>query len=405
MKSDPSADSSGGGEIFIVAGEPSGDLIGSLLISRLLKLNPALKITGIGGDQMAAAGATIRTNIVRDLAIIGLTEVITKFPQIRRLFNDTVGYLREHRPDVLVLIDYPGFNLRLAEQAHRLGIKVVYYVIPQVWAWHQSRAHKIRKFVDEALVLFPFEEKFLRKFDAKATYVGHPLMDIMNITMGREEVFERFQLDPAKKLIGLLPGSRSREVDALLPVMLKAAERIQAAMPDVQFALPRASTVSAEEIERHLGGSSVQVKVIDSFRYNVRSAMDFAIVASGTATLETGLLLRPMVIVYKIAPFTAFLARLVLKIPHAGLINIVAEKEVVPELLQGKCTPENVARESLRILNDPAEIERIKSDLRRVKEALAGAGASQRAAECVLEVYEEARRRRWRAPAAAGTPA
>ena len=373
-------------DIFIVAGEPSGDLIGSLLIRRLLKLDPELRITGIGGDQMSEAGADIRFNIVRDLAIIGFVEVIAKFPKVRRLFNNTIHALKNERPKVLVLIDYPGFNLRLAREAHLLGIKVIYYVIPQVWAWHRSRIHKIREYVDRALVVLPFEERLLRQAGATADYVGHPLLDVMILTMDREEVFRRFDFDPKKKLIGLLPGSRKREVDTLLPILLEAAEKIRAEDPNVQFVLPRASTLRTEQIDRHLAAAQIDVKVVDSYRYNVRNAMDFAIVASGTATLETGLLQCPMVIVYKMSYLTWMLAKYLVDIPYAGLINIVAGDMVVPELLQDQCTAQNIAERCLEILSDPEEIEKIKYQLANVKEKLGGPGASQRAAERILEL-------------------
>jgi lipid-A-disaccharide synthase len=279
-------------EIFIIAGELSGDIIASMLIKQLLRQDPALKITGLGGERMAQAGATVLTNLVRDLAIIGFTEVVTKYPKIRRVFYDTVDYLREHRPEVLVLIDYPGFNLRMAEQAHNLGIKVVYYVCPQIWAWHQSRVHKIRKFVDKALVILPFEETFMRERGVNAKFVGTPWLDMMILTMNREEVFEHFGLDTSKRLIGLLPGSRRREVESLLPVMLEAAEKIQAECPDVQFVIPRATTVKPELVDHLLTMAQVPVKVVDAYRYNVRAAMDLTIVASGTATLETGLVVN-----------------------------------------------------------------------------------------------------------------
>ena len=239
-------------EIFIVAGEPSGDMIGSLLVKQLLQQRPNTKITAIGGDELERAGAEVRFNIVRDLAIIGFAEVIAKFPQIRRLFRNTVDYLREHRPEMVVLIDYPGFNLRLAREAHRLGIKIVYYVIPQIWAWHKSRINKIKEYVDQSLVILPFEEKLLQEAGADVRYVGHPLLDIMILTMGRDEVFERFEFDPSKKLIGILPGSRRREVDSLLPIMLEAAEKIQAEDPNVQFVLPLASTVKRERVDGRL---------------------------------------------------------------------------------------------------------------------------------------------------------
>ena len=371
-------------EIFIVAGEPSGDMIGSLLVKQLLQQRPNTKITAIGGDELARAGAEVRFNIVRDLAIIGFAEVIAKFPQIRKLFRNTVDYLREHRPEMVVLIDYPGFNLRLAREAHRLGIKIVYYVIPQIWAWHKSRINKIKEYVDQSLVILPFEEKLLQEAGANVRYVGHPLLDIMILTMGRDEVFERFEFDPSKKLIGILPGSRRREVDSLLPIMLEAAEKIQAEDPNVQFVLPLASTVKRERVDGHLASAHVDVKVVNSYRYNVRSVMDMALVASGTATLETGLLQCPMVILYRVAYPTWLMAKMLVKVPYAGLINIVAGDMVVPELIQDMCTAQNAADRCLRILSDPAEVKRIKYQLAGVKEKLGGPGASRRAAESIL---------------------
>jgi len=285
---------------------------------------------------------------------------------------------------MVVLIDYPGFNLRLAREAHRLGIKIVYYVIPQIWAWHKSRINKIKEYVDQSLVILPFEEKLLQEAGADVRYVGHPLLDIMILTMGRDEVFERFEFDPSKKLIGILPGSRRREVDSLLPIMLEAAEKIQAEEPNVQFVLPLASTVKRERVDGHLASAHVDVKVVNSYRYNVRSVMDLAIVASGTATLETGLLQCPMVILYRVAYPTWLMAKMLVKVPYAGLINIVAGDMVVPELIQDMCTPQNAADRCLRILSDPAEVERIKYQLAGVKEKLGGPGASRRAAESIL---------------------
>ncbi len=380
-------------DIFVAAGEPSGDLWGALLVRQLRKLRPDLKITGIGGDQMAEAGAEIRANTVRDLAVIGLTEVISKFGKIRRLFKETVDYLRKERPKVVVLIDYPGFNLRLAKEAHQLGLKVVYYVVPQIWAWHKSRVHQLRKYVDRAIVILPFEEKMLRDAGVSVEYVGHPILDIMILTMGRDEVFAKFQFDPKKKLIGLLPGSRKREIESLLPVMVKAAEMIHRHDPNVQFVLPRASSVRRELIDRYLAGSAVPVQVVDSFRYNVRSTMDFALVASGTATLETGLLLCPMIILYKVSWITWLVGRWLVNIPYIGLINIIAGDMVVPELLQDHCTSRSVARRAIGILDRPDEILRVKLQLGKVKEKMGGPGASKGAARNVLEIYDQALRK------------
>lgn len=379
---------SSGREIFIIAGELSGDLIASMLIKELLRQDASLRITGLGGERMEEAGATIRTNLVRDLAIIGFAEVVAKYPRIRKIFYDTVDYLREHRPAVLVLVDYPGFNLRIAEQAHQLGIKVVYYVCPQVWAWHKSRIKKIREFVDKAYVILPFEESFLRQGGVDAEFVGTPWLDLMKLTMDRAQVIEHFGLDPGKKLIGLLPGSRKKEISSLLPVMLEAAEKIQAADPDVQFVIPRAPTVKIELFEHFLTMAQVKVHIVDAYRYNVRAALDLAIVASGTATLETGLLGTPMVIIYKVAYLSWLIGKAIVKIPYIGLVNIVAGDMVVPELLQDQCTPQNIADRCLQILNDPKENERVRYQLSKVKDKMGEPGTSRRVAERVLRLLE-----------------
>jgi lipid-A-disaccharide synthase len=375
---------------FIIAGEFSGDLIAAMLIRRLRKLDPDIEVAGLGGERMAEAGAKLLFNLVNDLAIIGFAEVVAKYPKIRRVFLNTVAYLKEHRPDVVVFIDYPGFNLRMAEQAKKLGLKTVYYVCPQVWAWHRSRVVKIRKFIDKALVILPFEESFLRGEGIDAQFVGTPWLDAMVLTMDRQKVIEHFELDPAKKLIGLLPGSRKREVETLLPIMLEAAEKILAAEPNVQFVIPRAPTVKKEIIEHFLTMARAPVKVIDAFRYNARAAMDLAIVASGTATLETGLLGTPEVIVYKVAWLSWMIGKNLVKIPYIGLINIVAGDMIAPELIQEQCTPQNVADRCLLILQDPRERERVVYQLAKVKEKMGGKGASERVAKIVMSMLDGA---------------
>ncbi len=374
--------------IFILAGEPSGDMIGALLVRELKKLRPDASISGIGGDRMIEAGADIQFNIVRDLAIIGFIEPLRKYPQIRKLFQDTYQSFRDNRPDVLVLIDYPGFNLRVAKEAHAQGIKVVYYVIPQIWAWHKSRVKIIRECVERVLPILPFEKPFLEAEGVPAEYVGHPLMDIMKLTMSREEVFERFGFEPEGRLIGLLPGSRNREVNSLLPVMLKAAEQISAALPGAQFFLPKAPTLDDELIQRHLEGSPVEIKVLDSFRYNIRAAADFALVASGTATLETGILGCPMAILYKVSALTYFLGKRLSKVPFVGLINLVAEEKIAPEFLQHECTAENASEFAIRMLSNEGELSQTRTRLAQVREKLGGPGASHRVAEVIYEVAD-----------------
>ena len=380
----------GAKDIFIVAGENSGDLHGSNLVREILKLDPELSVTGIGGGQLQQAGVKLIANIVDRLAIIGLTGVLRNAERIIRLYRKALRYLEERRPALVILIDYPGFNFRVMRAAKKRGIPVVYYIMPQVWAWHQSRIYTLRDLTDRMLVVFPFEEKLCQSCGMKQVrYVGHPLLDVMNLTMTREEVFEKFQFYPHKKLIGLLPGSRKPEIDRLLPSMLGAAERIKRAIPDVQFALPRASTIKPELIQYYLSASDVEVKVVDAFRYNVRSAMDFALVKSGTSTLETAILNCPMVIIYKVSFLGWLIGKSLVKLPFIGLVNIIAGEMIVPELLQNEATPMNIAEKTIALLRDERQMDNVRYALAKVKEKLGGAGASRRAAEQVMEVLKE----------------
>ena len=380
----------GAKDILIIAGENSGDLHGSNLVRELLKVDPGLKITGIGGQQLRQAGVNLIANIVDRLAIIGLTGVVKNAERIYRLYFKVIRYLDENRPAAVILIDYPGFNFKVMRAARKRGIPVVYYIMPQVWAWHRSRIYTLRDMTERMLVVFPFEKKLCESVGMKQVrYVGHPLLDVMNLTMTREEVFERFGFHRDKKLIGLLPGSRKPEIDRLLPGMVTAAERIKKAMPDVQFALPRASTIKPELIQYYLSTTDVEIKVVDAFRYNVRNAMDFALVKSGTATLETAILSCPMVIIYKVSFLAWLIGKSVVKLPYIGLVNIIAGEMIVPELLQNEATPLNIADKSLELLKDEKRLQNVRYALLRVKEKLGGPGASRRAANQVLEVINK----------------
>jgi lipid-A-disaccharide synthase len=380
----------GAKEILIVAGENSGDLHGSNLARELMRQDPDLIISGCGGGQMKQAGVNLLANIVDRLAIIGLTGVVMNAERIFRLYKKVVRFLDEHKPAVVVLIDYPGFNFKIMKAARKRGIPVVYYIMPQVWAWHKSRIYTLKEMTARLLVVFPFEKTYCDSYDVKQVrYVGHPLLDVMNLTMTKEEVFSRFDFDPNKKLIGLLPGSRKPEIDRLLPSMVGAAERIKKAMPDVQFALPRASSIKEELIEYYLSTSDVEIKVVDAFRYNVRSMMDFALVKSGTSTLETAILGCPMVIVYKVSFLAWLIGKTIVDLPYIGLVNIVAGEMVVPELLQNEATPMNIADKTIELLGDEKRLDSLKYALLKVKEKLGGPGASKRAAEQVLEVVND----------------
>lgn len=380
----------GAKDLFIIAGENSGDLHGSNLVRELLKLDPSLRISGIGGSQMRQAGVNLLANIVDRLAIIGFTGVIKNAERLFRLYRKVIHFLDDVRPAAVILIDYPGFNFKVMRAAKKRSIPVVYYIMPQVWAWHRSRIYTLKELTERLLVVFPFEKKLCESVNIKQVrYVGHPLLDVMNLTMTKEEVFAKFNFDPKKKLIGLLPGSRKPEIDRLLPAMLGAAERIQKALPDVQFALPRASTIKPELIQYYLSTANVEVSMVDAFRYNVRSAMDFALVKSGTSTLETAILGCPMVVVYKVSFIAWIIGKSVVKLPYIGLVNIIAGEMLVPELLQNEATPMNIAEKTIEMLQDEKRLEGVRYALKKVTEKLGGPGASRCAAENVLEVINK----------------
>ncbi|MCD6384535.1 lipid-A-disaccharide synthase [Candidatus Sumerlaeota bacterium] len=372
-------------KFFIIAGENSGDLHGSNLVRAIQERCPDAEFYGLGGEQLKQAGVNLLFNIVDTLAIVGFAEVFTKYFAIKKVFNATKEFLAKERPDAIILIDYPGFNLRMAREAKNLGITVFYYICPQVWAWRRGRIKTIAANVDKMLVVFPFEVPLLKDAGVDVTCVGHPLLDVINLTMTKEEVFEYFGFDPNKKLIGLLPGSRTSEINRHLPVMLEAAELIAQRMPDVQFVIPRASTIKRELIDFHLKNFSGHIFVVDQYRYNVRSTMDFAIVASGTATLETAFLGCPMIIVYKVSFLSYLIAKSQVSIPYIGLVNIIAGNMLVPELIQNEATAHNIAEKTLQMLNDPETLSAIRYGMQKIKEKMGGPGASARAAKIILD--------------------
>lgn len=382
-----------GPRLFIIAGEPSGDIHGANMVKALLQKCPEARIVGLGGPNMKAAGVKILSNIVEDLAIIGIAGVIKNFPRIRRLFLRTVNFLATQRPDALILVDYPGFNLRMAAEAKKLGIPVIYYISPQVWAWRRGRIHTIAEVVDKMIVIFPFEEGLFRQAGLDVTYVGHPLLDLLQIDMNKEQVWNHFGLDPGKRLIGLVPGSRKSEIEGMLPVMLGAAERLIQKVPDVQFALPRATTISPEYLDKFISKCDVNVVVADRYRYNLRSTFDFSWVTSGTATLETAMLVSPMIIVYRVNFLTWLIGKRFMTLACIGLPNIIAGDIIVPELLQDEFTAQNLADTTHRFLTHPEELQQMREALQLVKEKLGGPGASALAAEAVLETLDRKPRR------------
>jgi len=373
-----------GKRIMLVVGEASGDLHGARLVQSLYQRDPDLEIFGVAGERLREAGLGVVID-VSQLTGMGLIELVGNLRTLCRAYRLLRGVLREKRPDLLILIDFPEFNLRLARLAKDLGIPVLYYISPQVWAWRPGRIHKIARLVDRMAVVFPFEVQLYERAGVRADFVGHPLLDVVRPTRPREATLGRHGLEPAKRTIALLPGSRRREVAYHLPLMLQAAERMHQQM-GAQFIVVRASTVERRQIEEALARTSLPVSIADGDVYNVLHASDLAWVASGTATLETALLQRPMVIVYRLAWLTYFLARLLVRVNHIGMVNIIAGERVVPELIQRDVTGERIFMESERILQDAALRTWTAQRLAEVREKLGSPGAADRVAEIALSM-------------------
>ena len=371
-----------GKRVLLVAGEASGDLHGSHLVRALRERDSALEIFAVGGEALKREGARIIFDVAR-IAGMGLTELAGNLTSLWRAYSQVKKNLREQRPSLLILIDFPDFNLRVARVAKRLGVPVLYYISPQVWAWRKRRIAEIARLADRVAVVFPFEAPLYEQAGVKVEFVGHPLLDVARASRPREETLARLGLDPSKQTIALLPGSRRREVAYHLPVMIEAAEMLSKEMA-LQFILVRASTVERDSLERSLSGASVGVSLSDGDAYNVLHACDLAWTASGTATLETALMLRPMVIVYRLSRMTYALARRLVRVDFIGMANIIAGEKVVPELIQNEVTAEKIAAESRAILGDRELRERMISKLSEVRAKLGSPGAAGRTADIAL---------------------
>lgn len=369
-------------KILIVAGELSGDQHAAGLVGKLKILCPDYRFFGLGGRNMKAAGVDISFDLA-SLAVVGFVEVLKHYPLFKKIFDDILQKTKEEKPDAAILVDYPGFNLRLAKELKKMGIPVIYFISPQVWAWGRERLAFIRKTIGLMLVLFKFEEKLYQDGAFNVKFVGHPLLDTVRPTMSRVEVLDSAGLNKQALTIALLPGSREKEVLNHLPVMLEAARSIHRATPGVQFLICRSSTVARQTLKSIIEKISIDFpyKMLDNETYNGVFASDLAIVASGTATLETAILNKPMVIIYKVTLATWILAKLFVKIPDIGLVNVVAGKRIVPELVQFDATPQKIARTALNILNNPSKREKICLELSNLKNTLGSSGAYERAAE------------------------
>ncbi|HTP06469.1 MAG TPA: lipid-A-disaccharide synthase [Nitrospirota bacterium] len=374
-------------KILIISGEASGDLHGANLVNELRRKAPSLTYFGVGSKRMRDAGVQMLAD-ASEISVVGATEVLTHVGAIYRVFSRLKKFLKEDRPDLLVLIDFPDFNIMLGKVAKKLGIPVLYYISPQVWAWRKGRVHKIAEIVNAIVVVFPFEVEIYKAAGVDVRFVGHPLTDVVTSGYSKIDARKYLGLDPARRTIALLPGSRRKEIMHLLPDMLEAARKLEAMFEDLQFVLPVAPTLERDFIQHHVDRSGVVVAIIDGRVYDVLRASDAAIVTSGTATLETGLMGVPMVIVYRMSGLSYFIGSLIIHVDHVGLVNIVAGKRLVPELIQEDATPQKIADAVSKMLRDPEYYRAITDGLDTLRAQLGDAGASARAADVVLELLK-----------------
>ncbi|MFQ5882151.1 MAG: lipid-A-disaccharide synthase [Candidatus Methylomirabilales bacterium] len=377
-----------GKKIFIVAGEASGDLHGADLSRGLLTLDPDVTLLGMGGERMRQAGVQLLVH-AGDLAAVGFTEVFSRLAALGRAFRQLRKALAAEHPGLLILIDFPDFNFWLARACRRMGIPIVYYISPQVWAWRGGRIRTLKRLVEKVLVIFPFEEALYREAGVPVTFVGHPLLDRLRNVPSRAEARHRLECGASDVIVGLLPGSREGEVRHHLPVLKQAATQITQAEPQVRFLLAMADSLSSTVAKALFEGVPSWIRPLYGQTYQVMRAADLLITASGTATVEAGLLGTPMIIIYQVSPLTWWAGRLLVDVPCIGMVNLVAGRRVVPELVQQDFTPERVAQTALGLLRDPEALGKIRQELQRVREKLGEEGASLRAAREVLKTLRE----------------
>ena len=375
-------------KILLVAGEVSGDLHGSHLVEAIQRIEPEVQFFGVGGEGLKRRGMKLLYP-AHSLSVVGLTEVFIKLRSILEALRRLKKSLDQERPDLVILIDFPDFNLRLAKIAHQRGIPILYYISPQVWAWRPKRIKVIARLVKKMIVLFPFEVPLYEAAGVDVEWVGHPLLDIVRPTLPKEVAFQQFGLDPKRRTIGLLPGSRMHEVERLLPSLLASAHLLQKEIPNLQFVIPLAPGIPKTILSSWMRNISVPVKVVEGFAYDVMNLSELLITASGTATLEGAILGKPMIIIYRVSLPSYWIGRALIRVDHIGLVNLVAGKEIAPELIQKDVHPQRIADEALRILRDPILIRKMTESMGEVCQKLGEPGAAQRAARIVTSLLRE----------------
>ena len=369
-------------KVMMIAGEASGDLAGSGLVRELKRLSPGAEIFGVGGDKMKQEGVNLIYH-VRELGVMGFMEVIKHLPFIKVMEHTLEQIVKFKKPDILVLIDYPGFNLRFARRVRKYGMKIVYYISPQVWAWHKSRVRKMRGLIDKMLVVFPFEVEFYRKEGIDVEFVGHPLIEVLDTHLNRKAFCKRFDVDPSKRILGLVPGSRRQEIEKIFPVMVQAAKRI-AAEREMEIVVAIAPTLEEQYFRTMYGVEGLHL--VKGATYEVMRYADFAMVTSGTATLETACFGTPLVVLYKTSWMTYVIGRLLIRVRNIALVNIVAGRTIVPEFIQHRASVGPIVRSVLSLLGSSERMTMMKKDLASLKDKLGAAGASKRAAQEILKL-------------------
>ncbi|MGM9561236.1 MAG: lipid-A-disaccharide synthase [Phascolarctobacterium sp.] len=374
-------------KILISAGEASGDIHAAAITAAIKRIDDATEVFGMGGDELRAAGGEVLFDI-KDHGVMGFVEVIKKLPDLFKLRSDFAKVMDERKPDCLVVVDYPGFNMKLAKLAHDKGIPVVSYIAPSAWAWNKGRAKNVAKIVDKVACIFPFEYDVYKEAGAPVEFVGHPLLDIVHPSMERAEAEAWAGKKPDRPLVLLMPGSRLMEIEKMLPNLLEGAKLLQKQMPEVQFAMPRAGTIPLELLQGKIAASGLDIKITEGHNYDLFSIADLALATSGTVTLEAALCGLPSVIVYRTSALNAFIARRVINIPNIGLPNIVAGRQILPELLQEDFTPAKVAATAAELLA-PERRPQLEANLAYMKARLGEPGAVNRVAQLILKIAEE----------------
>ena len=377
-------------KILLVAGEVSGDLHGTHLVEAIQSIDPEIQFFGVGGEGLEKVGMKLLYHS-QSLSVVGITEVFVKLRSILKALRALKKSLEREKPDLVILIDFPDFNLRLAKLVHRRGIPILYYISPQIWAWRPKRIKLISRVIRKMVVLFPFEVPLYEAAGVDVEWVGHPLLDIVKPTLPKEKAFQQFGLDPKGRTVGLLPGSRVQEVERLLPSLLASARLLLKEIPDLQFVIPLAPGIPKAALSFQMRNILAPVKVVEGFTYDVMNLCELLITASGTATLEGAILGKPMIIIYKVSFLSYWIGRALIRVDHIGLVNLVAEKEIAPELIQKDVIPQRIADEAFRILRDPILSRKMTESMGEVRQRLGDPGAAQRAARIVCSMLGEAK--------------